>query len=413
MKAQVFFVLACLFAVHILPVQSQESLFTPYERLYTVCYNPETNPFAPFGDLCSWTDGETTLRQETTGQYISELVISPDGTKIAFLTLPEELVQDMQNGNYPIYVTSGFVFEEDDTLAEIWRSAYQWGQYSTNVGILDLETSEFLIVAEQNIPPEADEWSHRQRTQPVWSPDSTQFAWIDTGGNILRYDTRTESVELVAERQPIGWCDAGQCSFSGLIGWGDVIMYGSFNAGVYPDDVDSSFGTLLFTYDESGVMTSNPITYITNYEDRYTAIRIAHYEDQWRIAIHYLNLGWVLYDPFSDTYTHVDDIPYLQSITGEGWQGYLVDTVAYPERYEWVAGELLPDDFNFHMPTTMDPAGTPLWHTADGLSRIIDGEFQPLAFATDTTLVANQAVWMPMIWQLDGEDTLIEKTVNP
>lgn len=419
MKTRFILGLLCLLVVLPVPVQGQSNQFIPYERLYMVCYDPDVNPLSNYGDICSWVEGETDLRPETSGEYLGDLVMSPDGTKIAYLELPDDFVSAFMQGDYPIYVTSGFVFEDDDTPETIWNAAYHWDQYSTNVGVMDLSTSQTLTVAEQDTPPDADEWVYQKRSLPVWSTDSTQFAWLEFDlttesfdGRIMRYDTRTNSVEIVETRQSVGWADGGQFSMPDLLGWGDVIAYPSFNAGVYDENVDSGFGAILFTYDETGSLPSHPISFFANFEDRSTSVKLVLHNDEWRIAIHYPNLGWVLYDSLMDSYIQVDNQPYLQSINGVGWRGYLIDTVTYPQQYEWETSETLPDDFNLALPTAIDPNGSPIWLTDDGFSRFIDGEFQQLPFQHDNVVISH-LVWMPIILRIEGEGTPIEKTVSP
>lgn len=420
MKTGLLLSLLCLLSTIAMPAQGQSNQFTPYERLYMVCYDPDENIFTNYGDICSWAEGETDVRQETSGKYIGDLVISPDGTKIAYLELPDEFVSAFIREEYPVYAASGFTINEDTTPESMWNAAYRWGQYSTNIGIMDLSTSQTMTVGEQDIPADADEWVYQKRYLPVWSPDSTQFAWLEYDlatesydGRIIRYDTRTNSVEIVASHQSLGWADGGQTTTSDLLGWGSVIIYPNFNAGVYDQDVDSSFGQVLSFYDETGALSRTPISFFANFEDRFTGFELVLYQDEWRIAIHYPNLGWVLYDPLTDSYEQVDTIPYLQSITGGDWRGYLANTVPYPDQYEWETSETLPDDFNFSMPAAIDPKGIPIWSTENGLARFMAGEFQVLAFQDDTRLTIGQMVWMPIVWRIDGEATSIEKTVSP
>lgn len=415
------FILGLLCLIVGLPViaQGQSNQFTPYERLYMVCYDPDVTPITRYGDVCSWMEGANDLHKETSGQYIADLVMSPDGTKIAYRELPNDFVSAFMREEYPVYVTSGFVTEDDDTSETIWRRAYEWGQYPTNVGIMDLATLQTTTVAEQDIPADADEWVYQQRYAPVWSPDSTQFAWLEYDlttesydGRIMRYDTRTNSVEIVASHQSLGWADAGETTTSDLLGWGDVIIYPNFNAGVHDQNTNSSFGQVLSFYDETGSLSDTSVSFFANFEDRYTGFKLVLYNDEWRIAIHYPNLGWVLYDPLLDSYEQIDNSPYLQAITGGDWRGYPVDEESYPNRYEWQTPETLPDDFHFYGSTLIDPSGVPIWLTGNGYSRFIDGEFQPLAFQHEN-LVISQLVWMPTVWRIEGKSTPIEKTVSP
>ena len=416
MKIRLIWGLLC-FLLPLMSVQGQE--FAPYERLYMVCYDAEVNPVFHFGEICSWAEGESELRQETFGQYMGDLVISPDGTKIAYLELPPDYVSALQRNEDPTQATQVVVVEEK-TTEHIWNAAYVLDRYPTNVGIMELSTSETVTLTEQDLPPDADEWVFQHRSLPVWSPDSTQFAWLERdlttdsfAARIMRYDTRTNSVEIVASRQSFGYVDGGNFSLPDLLGWGNVISYKVFSLGVYDESVDSSFGEILVAYDETGKLSNEPISYFANFEDSFTSSRLVLHGDEWRLAIHYPNLGWVLYAPLTNSYTQVDSPPYLAAITDGGWRGYLVDTLVYPPVYEWQSPETLPEDFDFGIPSAIDPNGIPIWSTENGLSRFLDGEFQRLSFQRRENGVIGQAVWMPTVWHIEGEATPIEKTVSP
>lgn len=397
-------------------VSQQSDGFVPYERLYVTCEHPDTNDFTPFVDVCSWQPGETELERETTSAYISELAISPDGTKIVYLALPDDYVDAVRRGEDPTRATD-FAQSPDG----IWASALSIGWYPTNIGVMDLtvastDAGRFTTIAEQHVPADST-LLFQQRALPIWSPDSTRVAWFEEdfdevyGGNIVVYDTRTDTSQIIAEQVGFGWRDGGDgYSIPSLRGWGSLIAYTTYDADVYPAEYEYGFGTTLWLYDMTGEVAAPAISYFTSYDARYSALMWTLHHDVWRVAIDYPDPGWVAFDPLNDTYELLENPPYVSAVTGMGWTGILIPAT-YPQAFEWqLDGQTVQTEVG--APLTFDPDGNPIWRDADGRLVTIGADgLRPILPQVNDALGIS-AVWTPMVWQTDGLGTAITPTIT-
>ena len=117
--------------------------------------------------------------------------MSPDGASVVYLSLPETFVEAAQRG-------------EDPTFG--------LGSPPTNIWLMDLtkpldDPARFVRVADQitGLPADSDGSDMQRRSLPVWSPNSTQFAWLELdyfstafSGRIMIYDTHTRTTHIAA-----------------------------------------------------------------------------------------------------------------------------------------------------------------------------------------------------------------------
>jgi hypothetical protein len=394
-------VLGLLLCLSAMSTAAQET-FVPYERLVMMRYDPAREEFQGYGDLYSWQPGETLLFRETTYGYNDRPILSPDGTKLVYLSLPQEFV----SGNV------------DMTM---WN-----GPYPTNIWLMDLTTApgdadRFTRIADQEtgLPLDADERTWQRRSQPVWSPDGSQLAWVELdmintafSGRVMIYDTRSGRTEIAASGVSLGYADAGHWNIPNLVGWGSEIAHISTNAGVYPNHPKNSFGTLLDTFDIRGMLSSTPISYFDSYEDQLSDVRMVLHNQMWTVGLNYLDEEWVVYDSINNTYQQLQNPPYLKAARGIRWTGHPVSGA--PLVFQWRHNGILVNDLPSYEPVTFTPDGSPVWvNEAGELLTVEDDVVQPLLPPTDDTLRVMFAVWTPSIWTTDGKSTYVTPTIVP
>lgn len=386
--------------------------FVPYQTLVMTCVDAPADDEIPllalYGEVCTWSPGAADIHYETSGVYATNMVMSPDGRYVLVMVLSAEFVAGLLRGEDP---TGGS------------------GPLPVDFALLDLsaapdDPARFRLIIDQNtLRPSAAEEGLQRRSTPVWSPDSTRFAWVELdpipgvfSGRLVTYEIRTETVAIIARRLSLGWADAGEWDVPGLIGWGSVLVYSSWNAGVYGDDFNNSFGEVLDLFTPEGYRAGFPITYFANFEDRLSAKVWVQNDERGQLALYYPNLGWVLYDPATHDQSLLTTPPFRQAITGTGWRATWGDPGAsyaeYPDRVVWQGTGDLPAEVAARPPLTFDPAGTPVWRNEAGdILTLRDGALVPLLPATDATL--RVLVWTPAVWRTDGLSTPLEPRLTP
>ena len=123
------------------------------------------------GDLWKFdlTDGAET--QLTSWGYIGGPILSPDGTKLAYLSASEAFVEQWLAGSAP---QSG-----GTPPADIW--------------VMDLAAETYALVADQSGASEAG----YLRSLPVWSPNSQQLAWIEIDPQVQATNAATLQVQEI------------------------------------------------------------------------------------------------------------------------------------------------------------------------------------------------------------------------
>src|SRR5262245_2048411 len=84
--------LGLLLAVSTPAAGRENGTFVPYQRLVMILADrkpgdsPSQRIRSAYGDLYSWAPGESQLFRETDSGYSDSLVMSPDGTRVVFLS---------------------------------------------------------------------------------------------------------------------------------------------------------------------------------------------------------------------------------------------------------------------------------------------------------------------------------------
>ncbi len=132
-----------------------------------VLAQPSSQPVYAFkqGDLWKFNLADNTASQLTDWGYNGGPILSPDGSKLAYLSTTAEFVAQYN---------AGTATQTDGTApADIW--------------LMDIATESFTLVADQAGASAAG----YLRSLPIWSPDSRQLAW-------LQLDPSTQALDRAA-----------------------------------------------------------------------------------------------------------------------------------------------------------------------------------------------------------------------
>ena len=144
------------------------------------------------GDIWSFTISTGQFVQESTWEHNEEPVMSPDGTRFAYLSLSAVAVNALNN-NIP-------VFDPQPNNVWIWdldvNDAYRLADQPANASI--------SLTQNQNIIG---------RTSLAWSPDGTQLAWLEAGTDytfrLVIHSFTTNTSRIVPAQIPFPFGDAG------------------------------------------------------------------------------------------------------------------------------------------------------------------------------------------------------------
>ena len=140
------------------------------------------------GDLWAWDGTNAPPRPLTTWGYNDQPSLSPDGTKVAYTSLPQMVVDVLQR-----------------------EGGVAGGALPSNVWVLDLTNGKGTRLADQ--PPGASFFTEGTpdlgvaRSKPVWSPDGSQIAWTEMTypadtNSLVVYDFATSSAQTVVADFP-------------------------------------------------------------------------------------------------------------------------------------------------------------------------------------------------------------------
>ncbi len=396
--------LACASLIH----THAQAEFTPFERFYFMRVTDNRyDAYNPRADLYSMKPGDDAPIQETISGWIRAPILSPNGRYLAYLAYPPLIAAALERG------------------VDVYSDYFCCGPYPTELHLIDLtkphddptritQITEPLTVNEIT----TDLSPYRFNSDPVWSPDGTRFAWVESFDHrrLLMYDTRTGEIQTITSTVYSGYGDGSDWSVERMEGWGGGIAHTYTRPEIHAAEIDGSWGVMLEIFSETGDVFSHAITYLTSQTDEFDYwLTWVEYGGEWRVLLYYTESGFVLFDPVTTTFEALDDLPVFESINGGGWHGVIQPDPAPlnprlgNQRVEWhVNGVALehqpPDTLEF---TTFDPAGVPLFITEDtGMLVYWDaGTITPVFPETSV----GAAEWVPGVWRVTGETTPVEQ----
>ena len=380
MRHLVFLLLVCLFT---LPGQAQSRNEPP---LYVLID----------GDIYSFSDGVPF--RETTWGYNHAPIVSPDGRYIAYGSLPKLLVELDATGEYPI----------------------NYDQHPpTNIWIMDTTTRESTRIADQpeQIAGEAPRFSHR--SDPVWSPDSTQIAWIEANfhdsedGLVLKiYDLKSGEIRRGVGGLAGAGGDAGFWTMPNTLYWGDSLAYAAWTWELPEPYRGYDNGKVLYVLGEQSILSAR----IAEFPASETPVQIVNwhwveYAGAWFIALQY-PYGWRLWDTRSDALYQLDAPPFAETLDGTRIDFVNDDSNRLALRFEDGRTFTLPEYDPFY---AISPDGRAVAYIQPDASQNLtfgrlmlweNGESHPLWDAPFETWMSGMS-WSPLRWRVEEKPILI------
>lgn len=343
-----------------------------------LCETPDTLDME-YARLCIYLPATDEVVVAVEGLNVTKTALSPTGQLVAFAVVPADI--DL----------------------EAYRSVVYEGPLPANIGILDLRLSaddpdRVIIINDQTTsnPPNEDYSEDYPlavyRTQPVWSVDGTQIAWMQYdntqpyfAGHVGIYDTTTGQSRVLEARLSLGWADGGFWGVPDLRGWaGDYLVSTSTDyQPAYDAAPDGPFGTTLALVDSvTGLAIHRPIDYLTSFEDVGSMRALVRYEGEGRVLLHYQQTGWVVYDPATDSFSALQELPAITASIPSSWT---IRTTADGANYEYfnpnvAEGVILTGG----APDYFDLAGDPMRLFAEeGWQVLRDTDWEPLPTLPD------------------------------
>lgn len=135
------------------------------------------------GDLWSWYLDRPADGRLTTWNYNGGPILSPDGSRIAYLSMAREAVNEMQSGQAEFF-----------------------GTPPGNIWVMDTATRRFQQITQQRSYPTL-------RSLPAWSPVGTELAWVEMDSNyrmqLVIHDFSSGQARVVPVFINPGFQDAG------------------------------------------------------------------------------------------------------------------------------------------------------------------------------------------------------------
>lgn len=309
------------------------------------------------GDLWKFNITNNTATQLTQWGYNGGPVLSPDGSKIAYLSTPSELIDKVNNGTPPSFA----------------------GSAPANIWIMDVATEAFTRVADQTGSGELG----YLRSVPAWSPDSRKLIWSQLDPNIQAldkatlqiYDLNTGLQATLAQDFNMGFQDGGI--------WMPDVLWG-----------DGGIARILFTYTESSRTpflfmeiynpnTGNLTRYDLGYQEslgNYVRDHIwVNHQGRSMLAL-YSQDRWELFDPTNGARSQLAAPPRLKAKFIEGGLELIpvpVTSDSGSSAFQWQA-MIGQTEYNTGLTTfDIDLRSTPAisfdgsqiaWHNGDGVS---------------------------------------------
>ncbi len=139
-----------------------------------------------YGDIYTWNGATQTLKQLTSWGYNFAPGVSPDGKWMAYLSMSQAAVDAMVQGQaINVYAIS-------------------------NIWLYNLDTEEAIRLAEQPQNATFENGDLITRGSPVWSPDGSSIAWIESdpnGERVAIYALSSKNTSSFPLNLPPGCCE--------------------------------------------------------------------------------------------------------------------------------------------------------------------------------------------------------------
>ncbi len=256
--------------------------------------------FTQDGDIWAWNNSMSSPERLTEWGYNGEPILSPDGSRIAYLSVASEAVQRATTNpdeSYLVYL----------------------GTPTNNIWVMETATQDFERIADQgnNFPI--------KRGTPAWSPTGNEIAWIEYGVINDNFDVRAYLVAY-------NFSTATERTFG-------LVNLGFQDAGIYLPEVQwgpGGISYMVFTYVESGeaqlqlylhdantgdvsqfVLYSSANPFGENDVTPQDYVWVEH-NARAMIAILYSDGSWTLLDPTNGSEFELAEAPSLIARNGRG-----------------------------------------------------------------------------------------------
>ncbi len=345
--------------------------------------NGQNEPYGEFlGDLYSFSPDDTAAVRETTWGYNDIPILSPNGQYVAYLSLPQFMVE---------------LIAADDPNAMMAGGI-------KNVWLWNLATGEFTRIATQ--PDGATAFNGIYRSRPAWSPDSTELAWVEmqvtessVHSQLVAYKIADGTTRLVMDSVSIGFQDAAFV-VPDTLDWGPTLLWQYFTFGLGEDG--SQGGALVELIDNTGVVATYEIQYLDAPGPAFLRSGWMQREGNWVIGLMFEDNSWQILNPTTGERAILQNPP-VQQIPSRQGRG-----LGYHDQNGWYDSS----DPNFGLgagASTVSAAISPDGNSvalvfADGYGGLTmpDGVgFIPDDFGVEATGLLH-VIWSPMIWTANG-----------
>lgn len=348
MRCLRFGILLIAIMVGVPPVWAQ----APQEMILLKRENPA--PWAArYGNLYAYRVGDAVPTPLTTLANVTAPALAPDGSTIAYAAIDEEPVTEAAEGDYT------FSPDYADPM-HIW--------------LMDVGTHEATLITNEAA----------NRSNPVWSPDSSKLAWFtwdgsEHGGSVVVYDRATGSESVLRNGITMNANDIGAFTLANAVGWGTTIAH-TIKVG------DEGQRMLVVeTVDMEGNLGLQVIADV----DYLPRVIWAKDGDAWVIARQDMDDRWQVVE--GDTLVDLTTSPLLQLPDGTGAKLKPVST-----GWEIVAenGDIMPIPYEGE--AALSPDGNAVVHLRERAAYLWQGGQAMEPLLPDWEIIS--VIWSPMEW---------------
>lgn len=344
------------------------------------------------GDLFAWSQFGTPPEQLTFWGFNGGGLMSPDGTKIAFISYDGVAGEEIASG----------------------ERYNEFGDTPNNIWVMDIATREFQWINDQTGGGD----SGIVRSYPVWSPDGTRLAWTElvnySNSYLKTYDFNTGEITTLVENFDMGYQDAG--IYMPVLQWGGGGISRILET-IVGDDFE--WVRILEVYDpDTGKLTSMELDFLD--PDGFLSFGYLWAKDGNKDVVALL-VGdqWGIADPFTNAYSPLKGSPVLQLQGGDSVQVipvYANGNINWYVNNNGAVSDLHYSTYSIRtggIPTLAPTGDRVAWYGGDGvyiweargqsISRVIVSD----ELAIYNTPEPANAVWAPTEWVIGEQVPLI------